>query len=127
MCYMKVNADISSKQTHPSFGFSRHDVCRRVSSRGATESPVPEASRACLDRRETKGPEASLDLPVPSASRLVPVPRARVRLACGDPEVSGREQALQELRLLVERSRSFVITHLFFFLHKIEPNYLNAM
>lgn len=68
-----------------------------VSSRGVTESPAPEASRACLDRRETKGPEASLDLPVPSASRLVPGPRVHVGLACGEAEASWRVQPLLAL------------------------------
>lgn len=36
------------------------------------ENLVPEVSRVCLDRREMKVPEVSLDLPVPSVCRLVP-------------------------------------------------------
>lgn len=36
------------------------------------ESLVPEVSRVCLDRREMKAPEVSLDPLVPSACRLVP-------------------------------------------------------
>lgn len=42
-----------------------------------TVSLVPEASRVCLDRRETKDPEASPDPRVPSGCRVCPVPPAR--------------------------------------------------
>lgn len=36
------------------------------------ESPAPEVSRVCLDRREMKVPEVSLDLLAPLVCRLVP-------------------------------------------------------
>lgn len=35
------------------------------------ESPAPEVSRVCLDRREMKVPEVSLDLLAPLACRFV--------------------------------------------------------
>lgn len=43
-----------------------------LSLRELMESLVPEVSRVCLDRRETKVPEASQDPLVPSACRLIP-------------------------------------------------------
>lgn len=44
---------------------------------GAMESPARGASRGCLDRRETKAPEASLDPRGPSVCRVFPDPRVR--------------------------------------------------
>lgn len=51
------------------------------------ESPAPEVSRVCLDRREMKVPEASLDLLVPLAYRLVPFTHIHIELTFDVPSL----------------------------------------
>lgn len=51
------------------------------------ESPAPEVSRVCLDRREMKVPEVSLDLLVPLAYRFVPFTHLHLELIFDVPNL----------------------------------------